>query len=142
MMSKLPEKLRLKNRGNDNHNDVTCLTQIHKARLKKNLSIADVCRLTGLSYDNYIKYEKGIVKEQYMCIETLQKLSCVLDIDIISPYNKFKINAQSIVRDYMADNNLSISKFADICSVSTTTVKHWRNGICSPSYEIWERYFK
>ena len=106
------------------------------------MTIADITRLTGLSYDNYIKYEREEVEEQYMSIETLNKLSDVLGIDLFTDYHKFKMNSSQIIREYMERNRLSIRKFALICEVSVTTVKNWRNGICSPSYELWEKFFK
>lgn len=106
------------------------------------LSIAEVCRRTGLSYDNYIKYEREQVKEQYMSLETLRKLSDVLEIDLMSEYHKFKQNSMQIVREYMDKHKLSICKFAEICGVSANTVKQWRNGTCSPSHSIWEKHFQ
>ena len=118
------------------------LTRLAKARAEKGLTIADITRLTGLSYDNYIKYEREEVEEQYMSIETLNKLSDVLGIDLLTDYHKFKMNSSQIIREYMERNKLSIRKFALICEVSVTTVKNWRNGICSPSYELWEKFFK
>lgn len=132
-------QLRLKNRGNANHEG---LTSIAKARLDKGLSIAEVCRLTGLSYDNYIKYERCEIKEQYMCLDTLRKLSDALDVNLISEYHQFKMNSMQIVREYMNNHNLTICRFAKICGVSTNAVKQWRNGTCSPSYEKWKKYFK
>ena len=129
----------LKNRGNANHRE---LTQLEKARLNKGLSISEVCRLTNLSYDNYIKYEKEEVKPQYMCLDTLRKISDVLKIDLMSDYHNFKANSASVVKKYMDDHNLSIRKFAEKCNVSVTTVKNWCNGSCSPSYDKWEQFFK
>lgn len=131
-------QLRLKKAGKNNSG----LTKLAKARIEKGLSIADITRLTGLSYDNYSKYEREEVEEQYKCIETLKKLSDVLGIDLLTDYHKFKINSVDIVRDYMSINKLSIQKFAEICGVSTTTIKNWRRGTCSPSYELWEKFFK
>ena len=131
--------MRLKNRGNANYEG---LTKIAKARMNKGLSIADVCRFTGLSYDNYIKYERGKAKEQYMCIDTLVKLSQMLGVDLLSEYHYFKLNSAQIVREYMSKYNLTISKFAEMCGVSTTAVKQWRNGTCSPSYDKWLNIFK
>ena len=118
------------------------LTRLAKARAEKGLTIADITRLTGLSYDNYIKYEREEVEEQNMNIETLKKLSDVLGIDLLTDYHKFKMNSSQIIREYMERNKFSIRKFALICEVSVTTVKNWRNGICSPSYELWEKFFK
>lgn len=131
--------LLLKNRGNANHEG---LTQIQKAREIKGLSIAEVCRRTGLSYDNYIKYEREEVKIQYMNLETLDKISDVLGVNLLTDYHTFKKNSVQVVKQYMEENKLSIRKFAEICNVSATSVKQWRNGKCSPSYEIWEKYFK
>lgn len=131
--------LRLKKVGHDNPNGITHLA---KARIKKGLTIADITRLTGLSYDNYIKYEKEEVKEQYMCLDTLRKLSDVLEIDLMTDYHKFKMNSAQLVCEYMEHNNVSIRKFAVECGVSATTVKNWRNETCSPSYELWEKVFK
>lgn len=139
MALQLLVQLRLKKVGKNNP---TGLTHIAKARIKKGLSIADITRLTGLSYDNYIKYEKEEVKAQYMSLDTLRKLSDVLGIDLITDYHRFKINASQLVCEHMERNKLSIRKFASECGVSATTVKNWRNGTCSPSYEIWERFFK
>lgn len=130
--------LRLKKAGKNNSG----LTHLAKARIEKGLSIADITRLTGLSYDNYIKYEREGVNEQYKCIETLKKLSDVLEIDLLTDYHKFKMDSSHIVREYMERNKLSIRKFAEICEVSETTIKNWRNGTCSPSYELWEKFFK
>ena len=131
-------KLRLRKVGKSNSG----LTRLAKARAEKGLTIADITRLTGLSYDNYIKYEREEVEEQYMSIETLNKLSDVLGIDLFTDYHKFKMNSSQIIREYMERNRLSIRKFALMCEVSATTVKNWRNGICSPSYELWEKFFK
>ena len=69
--------LRLRKAGKSNSG----LTHLAKARIEKGLSIADITRLTGLSYDNYIKYEHEEVDEQYKCIETLKKL----DVTILTP---------------------------------------------------------
>ena len=132
-------QLRLKKAGRSNYSG---LTEIAKARINKGLSIADITRLTGLSYDNYIKYEREEVEEQYKCIETLKKLSDVLGIDLLTDYHKFKMESSHIIKEYMERNKLSIHKFAEICKVSETTVKNWRRGTCSPSYELWERFFK
>ena len=118
------------------------LPPLAKARKNKGLSIADITRLTGLSYDNYIKHEKEEVKAKYMSLDTLQKLSKLLEIDLITDYHRFKMYASQCVIDYMTDNNLSISRFAERCGVSTTTVKNWRRGVCSPSYELWEKIFR
>lgn len=131
-------RLRLKKVGKNNLG----LTRLAKARAEKGLTIADITRLTGLSYDNYIKYEREEVEEQYMNIESLKKLSDVLGIDLLTDYHKFKMNSSQIIREYMERNKFSIRKFALNCEVSVTTVKNWRNGICSPSYELWEKYFK
>ena len=130
--------LRLKKAGKSNSG----LTHLAKARIEKGLSIADITRLTGLSYDNYIKYEREEVEEQYKCIETLKKLSDVLGIDLLTDYHKFKMESSQFVCEYMERNNISISKFAEKCGVSDTTVKNWRKGVCAPSYEIWEKFFK
>lgn len=118
------------------------LTHLAKARIEKGLTIADVILLTGLSYDNYIKYEREEVEEQNMSIETLKKLSDVLGIDLLTDYHRFKMDSVQIVCGYMERNNVSIRAFAAKCGVSAATVKNWRNGTCSPSYEIWERVFK
>lgn len=118
------------------------LTHLAKARIEKGLTIADVTRLTGLSYDNYIKYEREEVEEQNMSIETLKKLSDVLGIDLLTDYHRFKMDSAQIVCEYMERNNVSIRAFAANCGVSATTVKNWRKGACAPSYEIWERFFK
>lgn len=134
----MPAQLRLKKAGKNNFG----LTRLAKARIEKGLSIADITRLTGLSYDNYIKYEREEVEEQYKCIETLKKLSDVLGIDLLTDYHKFKMDSSHIVKEYMERNKLSIHKFALQCEVSETTVKNWRRGTCSPSYELWERFFK
>ena len=130
--------LRLKKAGKNNSG----LTRLAKARIEKGLSIADITRLTGLSYDNYIKYERNEIEEQYKCIETLEKLSDVLGIDLLTDYHKFKKDSAQIVCEYMERNSVSIRAFAAKCEVSATTVKNWRNGTCAPSYEIWERVFK
>lgn len=130
--------LRLKKAGKNNSG----LTHLAKARIEKGLTIADVTRLTGLSYDNYIKYEREEVEEQNMSIETLKKLSDVLGIDLLTDYHKFKMDSAIIVRNYMSENNISIRKFAELSGVSATTIKNWRCGKCSPSYELWEKFFK
>ena len=132
-------QLLLKNRGNDNHTDVTHLSQI---RINKGFAVADVCRKTGLSYDNYIKYEREEVKIQHMNINTLQKLSNVFGINLLHPYHIFKLHSAEIVKEYMVNNRLSIRDSAKYFKTSVTTIKHWRKGICSPSYEMWEKYFK
>ena len=121
-MLQLLAQLLLKNRGNANPNG---LTQLEKARLTKGLSIAEICRQTGLSYDNYIKYERGEVGEQYMNFDTLHKLSDILDINLFSEYHHFKQNSMQIVRNFMEDHNLSIRRFATICGVSATSIKQW-----------------
>lgn len=131
-------QLRLKKAGKNNSG----LTRLAKARIEKGLSIADITRLTGLSYDNYIKYEREEVEEQYKYIETLKKLSDVLGIDLLTDYHKFKMDSVAIVKGYMLNNKLSIQKLAELCEVSATTVKNWRRGTCSPSYELWEKFFK
>lgn len=138
-MLRLLVRLRLRKVGKNNPNG---LTHLAKARIKKGLSIAEITRLTGLSYDNYIKYEREEVKAQYMSLDTLRKLSDVLDVDLMTDYHRFKMNAVQLVCEHMEHNNVSIRKFAVECDVSATTVKHWRNGTCSPSYEIWEKVFK
>ncbi len=131
-------QLLLKKAGKNNSG----LTHLAKARIEKGLSIADITRLTGLSYDNYIKYEREEVEEQYKCIETLKKLSDVLGIDLLTDYHKFKMDSSHIIKGYMERNKLSIRKFALQCEVSDTTVKNWRKGICSPCYELWKKFFK
>ena len=130
--------LQLKKAGKNNSG----LTRLAKARIEKGLSIADITRLTGLSYDNYIKYEREEVDEQYKCLETLKKLSDILGIDLMTDYHKFKMSSAIIVRNYMSENNISIRKFAELSGVSATTIKNWRCGKCSPSYELWEKFFK
>lgn len=117
------------------------LTHLAKARKEKGLTIADVTRLTGLSYDNYIKYERKEVGEQNMSIDTLKKLSDVLGVDLLTDYHRFKMASAQIVCGYMERNNVSIRGFAANCGVSATTVKNWRNGTCAPSYEMWEWFF-
>lgn len=133
------QQLLLKNRGNDNHRLVT---QITKARINNGLSITEICKLTGLSYDNYIKYERDEVKDQYKNFDTLKKISDVLNINLMNDYLSFKTNSKERVCSYMELHNLSIRKLAKICNVSITTIKNWRNGKCSPSYEMWQRIFK
>lgn len=118
------------------------ITHFEKARLLKGLTIAEVCRETGLSYDNYIKYEKGKVKEQYMSLDTLSKLSAVLDFDFKTDYHKFKEHSAEHVCSFMSENQYSIRQLAKVLNVSATTIKHWRSGVCAPSYLIWERFFK
>ncbi|MDE6594107.1 MAG: transcriptional regulator [Oscillospiraceae bacterium] len=118
------------------------LTRLAKARTDKGLTIADITRLTNLSYDNYIKYEREEVEEQYMNINTLKKLSDVLGTDLLADYHKFKMDSLYFVCEYMERNHISIREFAAKCGVSVTTVKNWRNGTCAPSYEIWEKVFK
>lgn len=136
-------QLQLKLQGNQRRNNHSNVSHpILKARINKGLTIAQVCRLTNLSYDNYIKYEQEKVKPQYMCLETLSKISKVLGIDLLSEYHTFKINSSKHIRKYMLDNHLSIRKAALAFGVSAQTVKNWLNGKCSPSYEMWETYFK
>ena len=130
--------LRLRKAGKNNSG----LTRLAKARIEKGLSIADITRLTGLSYENYIKYEREEVEEQYKCIETLKKLSDVLGVDLLTDYHKFKMDSVAIVKGYMLNNKLSIQKLAELCGVSATAVKNWRRGTCSPSYELWKKFFK
>lgn len=130
--------MRLRNAGKSN----TGLTRLAKARIEKGLSIADITRLTGLSYDNYIKYERDEVEEQYKCPETLKKLSDVLGINLLTDYHIFKANSEKAVCDYMNRNKISIRAFAAKCGVSATTVKNWRNGTCAPSYDLWKKFFK
>ena len=130
--------LRLKKVGKNNSG----LTHIAKARIEKGLSIADITRLTGLSYDNYIKYEREEVKAQYMNLDTLKKLSDVLDTDLLTDYHRFKMDSIRIVSEYMERNKISIRVFAKKCGVSSTSVKNWRRGTCSPSNELWEKVFK
>ena len=77
------------------------LTSLAEARAEKGLTIAVVTRLTGLIYDKYIKYERKEVKEQYMNIETLNKLSDVLSMDLLTDCHKFKMNSSQIVRKHM-----------------------------------------
>ena len=79
-----------------------------------------------------------------MDLKTLDKISKVLDVDLISSsdYLKFKKDSAETIKKYMADNKISIRTFAELLNVSTTTIKQWRNGKCSPSYEIWLNYFK
>ena len=74
-------QLQLKKAGKNNS---IGLTHLAKARIEKGLPIADITRLIGLSYDNYIKYEKEEVKAQYMSLDTLRKLSDVLDINLMT----------------------------------------------------------
>lgn len=131
--------LLLKNRGNDNNR---LITHISEARINKGLSIAEMCRLTGLSYDNYVKYEREEVKEQYKNLTSLQKISAVLDLDLFDDYLFFKENSKEKVNEYMSINKISIRQFAKLCGVSVTTIKNWRNGTCCPSYENWQKYFK
>ena len=138
MALQLLAQLRLKKAGKNNSG----LTHLAIARIEKGLSIADITRLTGLSYDNYIKYEREEVEEQYKCLKTLKMLSDVLGIDLMTDYHKFKMNSAIIVRNYMSENNISIRKFAELSGVSATTIKNWRCGKCSPSYELWKKFFK
>lgn len=132
------QRLLLKSRGNDNR----LITHISEARLNKNLSINKVCELTGLSYDIYMKYERDEVKEQYKNLNTLRKISAVLDLDLFNDYLRFKANSKENVCNYMSTYKFSIRKFAKLCDVSNTTVKNWRSGICCPSYDKWEKFFK
>lgn len=136
------QRLRLKCHGFVNNCDIPHL--IYKARIIKGYNVTETARLCNLSYDNYIKYEKGKVKYQYMDLKTLDKISKVLDVDLISSsdYLKFKKDSAEIIKKYMADNKISIRTFAEVLNVSSTTIKQWRNGKCSPSYEIWLNYFK
>ena len=127
------------NLGNDSHWDITHLKE---ARLERGLSIAEICRKTNLSYDNYIKYEKNIVKPQYMNLSTLQKISKMLGINLIDDYQLFKQNSSQIIKQYMTNNHLTVKRMAEIMNTSQTTIKNWRRGICSPSYYKWEKYFK
>ena len=138
-MLQLLAQLQLKNRGNDNHRLVT---RIAKARINNGLSITEICKLTGLSYDNYIKYERDEVRDQYKNFDTLKKISDVLNINLMNDYLSFKTHSKERVCSYMESHNLSIRKLAKICNVSVTTIKNWRNGKCSPSYEMWQRIFK
>lgn len=133
------QQLQSKNRGNDNHCNIT---NLHELRVSKGLTIADICKKTGLSYDNYIKYEKGYVKLQYMSINTLQKLSVIFETNLLSNYHIFKMNASKEIKAYMNIHKLSIRHCAKHFKVSTTTVKNWLKGVCSPSYNTWEKYFK
>lgn len=66
----------------------------------------------------------------------------MLGIDLLTDYHKFKMESSHFVCEYMERNNVSIRKFAEKCGVSGTTVKNWRKGVCAPSYEIWEKFFK
>ena len=133
------QQLLLKNRGNANH---TFVTHLFELRVRQGLTIADITRLTGISYDNYIKYEKGLVKPQYMNLDTLKKLSNIFGENLLTEYHIFKQNSQQIVIRYKSEHRLSISQFAQLMNVSKQTIKHWLNGTCSPSYEKWKLYFK
>ena len=119
-MLQLLAQLQLKNRGNDNHRLVT---RIAKARINNGLSITEICKLTGLSYDNYIKYERDEVKDQYKNFDTLKKISDVLNINLMNDYLSFKTHSKEKVCSYMELHNLSIRKLAKICNVSITTKK-------------------
>lgn len=72
-----------------------------EARLRLGLSIAEVCRRAHISPDNYVKYERETVEPQYMSLETLQKQSEVLQIDLFSDYHRFKQNSVELVKAYM-----------------------------------------
>ena len=133
------QQLQLKKAGDVNHSYVT---HIQELRLKQGLTVADITRLTGLSYDNYMKYEKGLVKPNYTCLDTLEKLSNVFGEDLTTDYHKFKKDSQRIVNEYKTKHNLSISQFANMMGVSKATVKNWLYGVCAPSYDKWEQYFK
>ena len=76
-----------------------------------------------------------------MCLDTLRRLSDVLEIDLLTDYHRFKANAAERVMQYMDSHKLSIRKFAEQAGVSASTIKQWRNGTCSLSYELWERFF-
>ena len=134
--------LLLKNHGCVSSLDIPQL--IYCSRIKKGYSISQTAKLCGLDTDVYAKYEKEKIEYQYMNLDTLDKISKTLNVDLISnsDYLKFKKNSVEIIRNYMKINKISIRKFAEILNVSTTTIKQWRNGKCSPSYEMWESYFK
>lgn len=136
------QKLRLKNCTSDNPIFVTPLQHLRSIRESKGISIADVTRSTGLSYDNYIKYENQTVKEQYMCIETLEKLSELFQIDLLTDYHKFKRCAAEHIIQYMDEHHLTNPQLAEQCGVSITSVKQWKSGKCAPSYEMWGKHFK
>lgn len=129
-------------RGSTDSLTTANLPKVAEARLRLGLSIAEVCRRAHISPDNYVKYERETVEPQYMSLETLQKLSEVLQIDLFSDYHRFKQNSVELVKAYMKKHGVTNREFAEICGVSVTTVKNWRNGTCSPSYELWEKIFK
>ena len=136
-------QLQLKLRGNQRRNNHIYVSHpILEARIDKGLTISDVCRLSGLSYDNYIKYELEKVKPQHMSLQTLDKLSKILDIELITDYHIFKANSCQCVKEYMFANHLSNRKAALWFGVSVQSIKNWLAGKCSPSYEIWEKFFK
>ncbi len=77
-----------------------------------------------------------------MCIETLEKLSELFHIDLLTDYHKFKRRAAEHIIQYMAARSLTNPQLAEQCGVSITSVKQWKSGKCAPSYEIWEKHFK
>ena len=136
------QKLLLPCHTSDNPIFVSPIKHLRSIRESRWMSIAEVTRRTGLSYDNYVKYENGTVREQYMCIDTLLKLSELFNVDLLTDYHKFKMHAAKHIIQYMDEHHLTNPQLAEQCGVSITSVKQWKSGKCAPSYEMWGKHFK
>ena len=110
--------------------------KIKFARLSSDKLQREVAESLGIDRSTYINYENGHIREEYMNIEILQKISlfCGFEYDFcFNEYHRFIYNdAGKQIKDYRKIHNLTQKQLAEILDVSTTGVKRWEYGKAYP----------
>jgi transcriptional regulator with XRE-family HTH domain len=115
------------------------------ARAASGLTSAGLVQKAEVDLSTYSRYENGDFCEDTVDLEVFKRLAIVLELDEYALFDEFMLfrdKSKEIVQDYMVEKGFTIKKMAEVCGVSETSVKNWRQGKCSPRREVWERVFK
>ena len=119
--------------------------KIKYARLTARLKSREVAERAGIAVTTYCRYERGEIMDEHIDCGILVRIAeaCGFPRDFcLDNYHKFRCGSAEIVRSYMADKGFTNEGLAAQLGVSTTTVKQWKKGKCSPSLEKWQAAFR
>ena len=115
------------------------------ARMASGLTSAGLVQKADIELSTYSRYENGDFCEDTVDLEIFKRLAVALELDEYAFFDEFMLfrdNSAEIVREFMKEKDFTIKKTAEVCGVSETSVKNWRNGKCSPRREVWGRVLK
>ena len=119
--------------------------KIKYARLTARLKSREVAERAGIAITTYCRYERGEIMDEHIDCGILVRIAeaCGFPRDFcLDNYQRFRCGSAEVVRKYMTDKGFTNEGLAAQLGVSTTTIKQWKRGKCSPSHKQWEAAFR